>query len=326
MSMSAPSPLSRKRSSSGLVALLALCTFASGVLAESVMVPMADGTRLATHYHLPDDAGPWPVIVVRTVYGLGGIATEALTEQGYAVVTQYTRGRFDSEGTDMVFADDGWGNRRDGADTLAWVRAQPWCNGKIGTWGPSALGITQVMLAGADKNIAAQCIIVAASNFYDQVAYQGGVLRKNMIEKWLAGQKSLHVLSLWKSHPYYDEFWAYHDAEARAGEIGAPAIHYGGWFDIFAKGTINNFVTRQYRGGQGARGNQKLILGPWPHGTRQRVGDLTFPNNFNFELGAYQTRFYEYWLKGAANGIMDEPAVHYYVMGDCDNVDAPGNE
>jgi putative CocE/NonD family hydrolase len=166
VSMSAPSPLSRKRSSSGLVALLALCTFASGVLAESVMVPMADGTRLATHYHLPDDAGPWPVIVVRTVYGLGGIATEALTEQGYAVVTQYTRGRFDSEGTDMVFADDGWGNRRDGADTLAWVRAQPWCNGKIGTWGPSALGITQVMLAGADKNIAAQCIIVAASNFW----------------------------------------------------------------------------------------------------------------------------------------------------------------
>ena len=199
-----------------ILTIFALCLLVTSVSAERVMVPMADGTKLATDFHLPEGEGPWPVVVFRTVYGMAAIErfSGAYTSQGYAVVGQYARGRFDSEGTDRVFADDGWGKHRDGTDTLDWVRVQPWCNGKIGTAGASALGITQVMLAGADKEIAAQSIVVAASNFYDQVSYQGGVFRKNMIERWLTGQKSLHVVDVWKSHPYYDEFWSFHNAEA----------------------------------------------------------------------------------------------------------------
>jgi putative CocE/NonD family hydrolase len=67
-------------------------------------------------------------------------------------------------------------------------------------------------------------------------------------------------------------------------------------------------------------------MGPWPHGVSQKVGDLTFPDNFNFDLATFERRFMDYWLKDVDDGIMDEPPIHYYTMGDCDDFDAPGNE
>jgi len=297
---------------------------------ETVMVPMPDGVRLATDYYLPRGKGPFPVILIRTPYGKGGEAAKMIAtrfnSKGFACVIQDTRGSSGSEGRYMGFADDGWGEHQDGVNTLRWIRQQPWCNGKVATWGPSALGITQVLLAGTGEDITCQYIAVAASNFYGQASYQGGVFRKNLAEEWLKDREAPHVIDIWKEHPTYDSFWTYYNAESRAHLVRAPAIHHGGWFDIFAQGTINNFVSRQYHGGEGARGNQKLIMGPWPHGVVQEFGELRFPDNYNFDIVSYQMRFLNYWLKGEDNGIMDEPAVHYYTMGDCDDPNAPGNE
>ena len=299
--------------------------------AETVMLEMRDGTKLATDFHLPSQGGPeFPVIVARSVYGRGGPVANPIVkgfnDRGYAFVIQDTRGRFDSEGKDMAFADDGWGERQDGADTIAWVAKQPWCNGKIGTWGGSALGITQVMMASATQDVTCQSISVASSNFYGQVSYQGGVFRKNLCEGWLKAQDSLHVVEVWHSHPFYDDFWKLHNAEDRAPKVTAPALHVGGWWDIFGQGTINNFTSRQYNGGEGAKGNQKLIMGAWIHGPAPKPGDLVLRDNFAFDLGAYDKRFADYWLKGDDNGVMDEPAVNYYTIGDVDDPDAPGNE
>jgi predicted acyl esterase len=314
-----------------LSAVLFICVFLAGVAsAESVRVPMRDGVELATDYYLPTEGGPaFPVVLARSVYGraAGPQIAKGYTDRGIAFVVQDTRGRGDSGGEkDMVFGDDGWGERQDGFDTVEWIRKQPWCNGKVGAWGGSALGITQVMLAGSGADVQAQCILVASSNFYDQLSYQGGVFRKALLEGWLKAQKSLHILDIWQVHPTYDDFWALYNAEAVAEQIKAPAVHVGGWFDIFAKGTINNFVTRQHNGGPGAKGNQKLIMGPWPHGVVRKVGELEFPENFSFDLGGYEKRFMDHWLKGVDNGIDMEPAVHYYTMGACGEDGAPGNE
>ncbi len=296
---------------------------------ETAMVAMTDGKHLATDYYLPETGGPaLPVILVRTTYGRERHAGEAKSwnARGVALVAQDTRGRGGSEDIDRAFGDDGWGERHDGADTVAWIKAQPWCNGKIGTMGGSALGITQALLAGATQDITCQSMVVAASNFYDQIAYQGGVFHKVLAEGWLEAQKSEHVLDIWKAHPAYDEFWQRHNVAARAPEITAPALHVGGWFDIFGKGTIENFTSREQHGGEGARGNQYLVMGPWIHGVMQKIGDLTFPDNFNFDFGKLHDRFMEHWLLGKDTGLATEPRVHYYTMGDCVNADAPGNE
>lgn len=298
---------------------------------ETVMVPMRDGVKLATDIYVPaGEDQAFPVLVMRTVYGRGGKAMNATGEacmgRGYVFVSQDTRGRGDSEGTENTFFDDGWGERQDGADLIAWIGAQPWCNGKIGTWGGSALGITQVLMAGACQAITCQSIQVASSNMYGQLSYQGGVFRKALCEDWLEMQKIPYMVDTWHSHPTYDDFWKLLNAEPRAPQVTAPAVHVGGWWDIFCQGTINNFTTRQYQGGTGARGNQKLIMGAWPHGPRKEVGDLVLRDNFTFDFGAYEQRFQDYWLKEVQNGIMQEPAVNYYTLGDVTNPDAPGNE
>src|SRR5262249_9809254 len=115
-------------------------------------VAMRDGVRLATDVYLPGDGtGKYPVIVARTPYdkSRGGQAMAAnAARHGYAFVIQDLRGRSQSEGHPaIIFANDGLGDHQDGRDTLEWVARQPWCDGKIGTWGASALGIVQNMAA-----------------------------------------------------------------------------------------------------------------------------------------------------------------------------------
>ncbi len=101
---------------------------------------MRDGVRLGTDVYLPDGAGPFPVILLRSPYNkdLGaGLGADA-RRRGYGMVIQDTRGRFASEGENLPFEADGWAGHWDGWDTVQWVRRQPWCNGKIGTYGGSA--------------------------------------------------------------------------------------------------------------------------------------------------------------------------------------------
>src|SRR5262249_28672475 len=94
-------------------------------------------------------------------------------------------------------------------------------------------------------------------------------------------------------------------------------------------GNIENFTGLQAVGGGMAAGNQKLLMGPWGHGPIEEVkypensGKGMFGGNLSTELAM---RWFDYWLKGINNGIMDEPPLRYYVMGDVTDPKAPGNE
>jgi len=296
----------------------------------TIMLEMTDGTKLATDYYLPAEGGPaWPVVVARSTYAkaLARDQAERYNKRGYACVVQDTRGLGFSKGEKNVFYTDGWrAGLRDGTDTIAWVKSQPWCNGKIGTVGGSALGMTQVLMAPVVTDVVCQTIEVAPSNFYHNVAYQGGVWRKNLVEGWLTMLGLQTTMAIYKSHPTYDTFWTYYNVEAKAPEIHLPGMHIGGWYDIFQQGTINNFVTRQNQGGPGAKGNQKLIMRWSSHG-KDDERDFKFnKNRHDVRIAQLKADFEDYWLKGVDNGIMDSPAVYYYVMGDDTDPDAPGME
>ncbi len=310
-----------------LAALMSLAAAGCSPRPDTQMAPMRDGIRLATDCFIPR-ATPAPVILVRTVYGRSDksyrTTARSLKASGIGLVVQDTRGRFGSEGTDRVFLDDAWGELQDGADTVAWLRSQPWCNGTVVTMGGSALGITQILMAPATQDIAGQSISVACSSLY-AVAYIGGVWNKALVEDWAAGQGNDYMLQTWREHPRQDAFWDQLDAEAQAGRVTAPAIHFGGWWDIFQQGTINNFTSRQYGGGAGARGNQFLVMGPWAHGRQQDLGDLALPDNYTFPQSDLEWALMQYWLTGAGPEVMERPRVYYYVLGDVDNASAPGN-
>ncbi len=302
----------------------------AGEVLRKVMVPMRDGTKLATDVYLPDGEGPVPAVVARSVYGRGDESFALpFTSQAMAFVVQDTRGRGDSEGSDRVFADDGWHLMQDGVDTVNWVRRQPWCSGRVGTWGGSALGVTQIRLAAAGSPVDFQSIGVAASAFYGELAYQGGVWRKGLCEPWLKNQGRENVIGVWRSHPYPDAFWHTMDPVPRASYVCAPALHVGGWWDVVQRGTIDNFVSRQERGGPKARGYQKLIIGPWTHGAHRgprKLGDLELPENYGFDVDGLERRLYRHYLLGEKNGAETEPSIHYYTLGDVNAPKAPGNE
>jgi putative CocE/NonD family hydrolase len=130
------------------------------IVRENIMVAMRDGVRLATDIYLLNDDGPWPVLFERTPYDKTGtnhadrtahfekpISKPEIAKQlapfGYAVVIQDCRGRFQSEGEFKKYVNEG----EDGYDTLAWILQQPWCNGRIGTFGLSYGAHVQTALA-----------------------------------------------------------------------------------------------------------------------------------------------------------------------------------
>jgi uncharacterized protein len=295
------------------------------------MVTMSDGTRLATDVYVLKGERPMPVLLLRTPYGkdgLGQYATQAAA-LGFSFVAQDVRGRHESEGDNLPFIADGWGEHRDGYDICTWLTQQNWCDGNIGTMGASALGITQNLTAPTQPpGLRCQYISVATTSLYHQAAYQGGALRVSQVEGWLTDNKyDPLALELYRAHPDYDQFWRQFDISAVVGDITVPAIHEGGWFDTFCQGTLDSYMLRQHRGGDGARGQQKLIMGPWRHSIGKReLGQLTFPENAASAPGNWRERWFSHWLRGDNNGIIEEPAVLYYTMGALGEEGAPGNE
>ncbi|MFD5228797.1 CocE/NonD family hydrolase [Streptomyces qaidamensis] len=115
---------------------------------KNVMVPMRDGVTLATDLWIPDDR-PAPVLLVRLPYGKDLFPGEfsypvmpnifSLLEAGYAVAWQDCRGVFGSGGQFQPLLQE----PEDGADTVAWLCEQQWCDGNVGTYGHSYLGVVQ---------------------------------------------------------------------------------------------------------------------------------------------------------------------------------------
>lgn len=294
---------------------------------STVMLRMKDGVELATDLHIP--AGEWkkPVVLGRTPYGRRNDG-EQFNRRGMVLVMQDSRGRFDSAGKNFPFVGCGWHTYSDGRETVDWILKQNWCNGKVGTFGGSALGITQMLTAPVQPAVTAQYIEVAAACLYRHASYVGGAFRKSQVERWINDNKfDPEALAEMRSHPSFDEYWERYDSISRAADVKSPGLHVGGWFDTFGQGTIDGFTSRQYHGGEGARGRQKLVMGPWVHGLDREssVGEMMFPNAKRPALYSPEAWF-DYWLFGAMNGVGDTPAVAYYVMGDLEDPSAPGNE
>ena len=105
--------------------------------------------------------------------------------------------------------------------------------------------------------------------------------------------------------------------------IKIPLFHVSSWYDIFLEGALNAYraVTEQ-GGSETARRNQKLLVGPWAHirpytrATSVDTGDIDFGPEAQIELHDHLRRWFDYWLKDIDTGIMDEPPVNIFVMGD----------
>ena len=126
----------------------------------------------------------------------------------------------------------------------------------------------------------------------------------------------------WLAHPDDDEYWARWNIEARHSSVGVPACNVGGWYDIFLGGTLRNYLgMREHGATPEARQGQKLVIGPWYH--TLPLGNVVGEVDYGFsshalvaDLDGLHIKWFDYWLKGKQNGLLDEPPVRIFVMGE----------
>jgi len=123
----------------------------------------------------------------------------------------------------------------------------------------------------------------------------------------------------WLSHPSEDAYWWDTTIALHHHEIDTPVWHLGGWFDGFLRGTLVNYEGITARGMPNARANQKLIVGPWIHGPanidKRVVGEIDYGPAAAVDIHGLRLPWFDYWLKGEQNGVMDEPPVRIFTMG-----------
>jgi putative CocE/NonD family hydrolase len=316
------------------------------IVMEPEMVPMRDGTHLATNiYRIAGETGPAQVLLLKTGYGRTGFDAQAkrIAERGYIAITQDSSGRFGSTGEYMVY----WGEPPDGFDTVTWIREQPWCDGQVGMWGGSYMGSIQWLTACTGAPLSALAPTASCSYFYHNVYNQGGAIILSLVRagfganvygpppeagaspKWpewyltlplmdfddVVGYPAPMQMNMIK-HYTPDGFWR--ETDARNFEVmDFPAQHIVGYYDFMCWGSVYAYQgMRQRSASAHSRNNQQLIIGPWDHGSLNNpiTGDVDFGENAGIEVLEENLDWYDRWFKGI-DADKPYPRVRYFMMG-----------
>jgi len=317
-------------------------------------VPMQarDGVTLRSDIYRPSAPGRYPVILERTPYDKRADVNFGVTgaSRGYVVVIQDVRGRWASDGEWYPLKNEA----NDGYDCVEWAAALPSSNGRVGMFGGSYVGATQMLAAiAAPPHLVCIMPAVIASDSYSHWVYQGGAFAQMLNQGWTSAlalntlerrvartaqpshwdmQRPLDaypVLDLgsadslagyyhdWLRHPSYDDYWRAWSIEEHFSRITVPALHVGGWYDLFQDGTLRNYAGIAAAGGsEAARRGQRLVMAAGGHaGAGPKIRDVDFGKASVLDTWALAFRWYDYMLRGIDNGMAGEKPVRIFVMG-----------
>ena len=279
--------------------------------------------------------------------GSTGIASQAerdpilqhMLHRGYTVAVADARGTGASFGVhNGAFSVE---ETADSYHIVEWIAEQTWSDGNVGMQGRSYPGMTQYQAATqAPPALKAIFAEMAGPTAYDFV-FRGGTYKNEFIETWGAGTRMQdtaggaapvdddpdgalrdaaveeHGANLWAHEMVAQEGSVLRDwtlATADGGHVswdtiatiddretmdasGIAIYHLVGWYDIYTSQQPMLYASLQ-------AAPQKMMIGPWIHS-----------GGYGGELHKAEfLRWYDHWLKGIDNGVMDEPPVHYYVM------------
>ena len=302
---------------------------------EHTLIPLKDGTMLAARIWLPEDAeqNPVPAILEYLPYRKrdGTYERDALTHpylagHGYASVRVDLRGC--GESTGLLFDEYAKQEQDDGVEVIAWLAAQPWCNGSVGMMGISWGGFNGLQIA-ARRPPALKAIVTICSTddrYADDAHYIGGTLLTAAGLEWAFFFFSLMCLppdpllvgdgwramrlerlqniplffELWLQHQRRDAYWKHGSVCENYGAIQCPVYAVGGWTDGY-----KNAIPRLL---EGLKVPRKGLIGPWAHA----YPHFALPGP---QIGFLQEmlRWWDYWLKGIDNGVMDEPMLRVWM-------------
>lgn len=264
-------------------------------------IPMPDGVRLLGDLYRPRrTAGASAVVLVRLPYGRAGlngmVLAATLARRGHQVLIQSTRGTFGSGGRFRPFANE----HEDGLATVAWVRSQSWCDGRVAMTGGSYFGHTQWAVAPyVDPPLVSFAPHVSSSHitrpFYeggapaletslawvDQLGHQERGVLGRLPTPWRTlrlrrAQRTLplraaDVVLLGAPHPFWrdfvehadprDPFWSASDHSHVDRAHLTPAPVVTGWWDLFLPGQLADVVALRAAGR-----DARVVVGPWKHG------------------------------------------------------------
>jgi len=307
---------------------------------EHLMIPMRDGKRLSAYVFFPkgvESGQKFPAIFEQRYADISSAGSRRnaakFAEGGFVIALVNYRGTHESEGVYRGYRGLQWGPLRDGYDVCEWLATQPWCSGKVGTCGGSQAGYAQNYLAVTQPpHLVAQYMTDTGLSLFHEGYRIGGATKPQRFIRGGSVARDIKdnddLLKEWDAHPDYDAYWRDEDASLHFDKMNLPCFTIGSWFDFMVQGSVASFIGRDKKGGENSRGKQQLILGPWLHGgypKSNKIGDLVFPENAQFDVYAHMAKWFSHFLKGEDNGAEKEVPVRYYVMGAVGENGAPGN-
>ncbi|AUC60378.1 Peptidase S15 [Cyanobacterium sp. HL-69] len=312
-----------------------------------------DGITLVADIYRPKTEEKLPILLMRQPYGREIASTVVYAHskwyasQGYIVVIQDVRGRGDSGGEFHLFESE----IDDGEDTLNWLSTLEGSTGKVGMYGFSYQGMTQIYGA-ISKHPALKtiCPAMIASDLYGDWAYENGAFCYELNLAWaiqlgaqtarlkedfsaynllFSASRNLPVWGipsgveealrkyapfyyLWLNTPPDDDYWRKLSPQSYLDRIDLPMLHIGGWFDGYLRGTWNFY--RQMRAKSAFQ--QSLIIGPWCHiPWGNTKGDRTYSVTANNNINEAQISWFDYYLKGVKNNKIPKKNINLFLMG-----------
>ncbi len=327
---------------------------------RNVAMKTRDGVTLYADVYRPGGEGTFPVLLQRTPYDKnnGAAFGQLGAGRGFMVVIQDVRGRYRSEGEWYPFKHE----MEDGYDAVEWAAALAHANGKVGMFGGSYVGATQMLASVTHPpHLAGICPVVTASNYHENWTYQGGAFEQWFDQSWTSGlaqdtfnrtvtagtnamvgskalplkQYPLFNLQIspdpakwtgelapyyldWLAHPTYDSYWKQWAIEEHYADIQVPSLTVAAWYDLFQGGSLKNYIgLRAGAGNAQARAGQHLLVAIGGHsGWSQKVGDVDFGADAQFDENEVTLSWYEYLFKGKQNEFANGKPVKLFVMGE----------
>lgn len=286
-----------------------------------VSIQMRDGKYLSADIYTTDTLTLKPTILIQTPYNKNWYRLIiGLTESqvpfdsiNYNYLVVDWRGFYGSASADSIGYDRGL----DGYDLVEWIASRSWSNGKVGTWGTSALGVIQFMTAKHQPPHLTCCLPIvsdARSKYRDY--YYGG----DYIQELTVMRDSLGFIpkNLILEHYKYDLFWTLLEMATNYPDlINVPMLLVTGWYDHNDDSPLNMFYALRDSSALSVRDEHKFMVGPWTHGKAGRLeqGELTYPDAVD-SLRRISFRIFDHYLRELNNGYEEEPVIRYYMMGE----------
>jgi putative CocE/NonD family hydrolase len=301
---------------------------------ENEWIPLSCGLRLAAKLWLPAGAGPVPAVLCYLPYRKAdGVSVGDDQEMRYTAGHGYAGVRIDIRGTgdsDGIILDEYTEEEQlDCVEAIAWIAAQPWCDGNVGMTGYSWGGFNALQVAARRPPALKAIMSFYASDdrYADDVHYRGGcVLAMDMLhwavcmlgfnamppdprfageswrERWLERlELTPPFIEAWLSHQRRDSYWKHGSVCEDYAAIQCPVYAVGGWTDGYTDAVFRLLERLSVP--------RKGLVGPWGHNDPVR-GIPGPPVGILQE----QVRWWDRWLKGIDNGIVDEPMLTFWLQ------------